>query len=592
MRSDNLDTRSRQLFDRGFRDLETRFDPEVSLVRNAFQPDRHQPHPSIWYAYCLLDRDGEGDVSLAEQIILRALDLQERRGGDPLGGNFRWFLEDEVVTDLNACQFVLEALVHLLLRVGDRLSGETKECIFASMKLAFCEAERLDVNWTYTNIYLLDVQNSILGGRLLAVDAVRERGEDRLHAWAERTKEAGAPHEFNSPTYSAVQINALAAIAQFAENEAIGKLALEMEQFVWRHVARYWHAPTMQLGGPHSRAYRRDVTGAPGFLKVVLYKLHGDPRLLAKTPYYAGPDSEGEVMVALTPYHCPPEAEQMFREPATRDVREQAGREMRLTARIRPEFSLGTMSRPYGVGKPPEPWPMHDSCILYYPKPAPPGYGVLYCRYRINAGPVGEPSRESAPPWLDIWDDGVFRTAQIGGRAIVAYGLSPRGQRPIDSLRLDIRLSGAQDGGDILVDGRLYEGGAIKMEPAEAVTIVDGDVYIGIVPLDPSRLGHGPSLIFWEDGRELVASIVNYEGPPKVFWEYRSLTGPFFKGNVKNGFALWVASRGDFDTAESFRAALRETPLSDEMTGSVRRIEWGTGSERLMLEYDLKELRL
>jgi len=88
MRSANLDTRSRELFDRGFHDLETRFDPEVGLVRNAFQPDRHQPHPSIWYAHCLLDRDGEGDVPLAEQIIPRALELQERRDGDPHAGNF------------------------------------------------------------------------------------------------------------------------------------------------------------------------------------------------------------------------------------------------------------------------------------------------------------------------------------------------------------------------------------------------------------------------------------------------------------------------------------------------------------------------
>ena len=58
---------------------------------------------------------------------------------------------------------------------------------------------------------------------------------------------------------------------------------------------------------------------------------------------------------------------------------------------------------------------------------------MLYCRYRINAGAVGMPSRDSVPGWLDIWDDGVFRTAQAGGRAIVAYGLTPRGQRPIES---------------------------------------------------------------------------------------------------------------------------------------------------------------
>jgi len=280
----------------------------------------------------------------------RALDLQELREGDPHCGNFRWFLEDEAVTDLNACQFVMEAFVWLLLQAGGRLTGPLKERIFGSMKLALCEAERLDVHWMYTNIYLLDVQNRILGGQLLGDEDFRRRGERRLAEWAQRTKEAGAPHEFNSPTYSAVQLNALAAIVQFARDDETRNVALELEQFVWRHVARYWHAPTMQLGGPHSRAYRRDVAGAPGFLKVLLYKLVGHARLLAKTPYYSGPDREGEVMVALTEYHCPPDAERMFREPATRAVQEGARPGTALVSRVVPEFALGTMSRPYGVG--------------------------------------------------------------------------------------------------------------------------------------------------------------------------------------------------------------------------------------------------
>ena len=195
---------SQELFDRGFGDLQGRFDPGVALVRSPFQPDRHQPHPSIWYAHCLLMRDGERDALLADEIIRAALALQECRETDPHYGNFRWFLEDEAVTDLNACQFVLEALVHLLIRAGDHLSRETNECIIESMKLAFGEAERLDVNWTYTNIYLLDVQNSILGGQLLNEATTRNRGEQRLADWAARTKDTGAPHEFNSPTYAAV----------------------------------------------------------------------------------------------------------------------------------------------------------------------------------------------------------------------------------------------------------------------------------------------------------------------------------------------------------------------------------------------------
>jgi hypothetical protein len=320
----------------------------------------------------------------------------------------------------------------------------------------------------------------------------------------------------------------LAALAQFAEDGATRRLAGEMEGFVWSHVARYWHAATMQLGGPHSRAYRRDVAGAPGFMKVLLYKLLGETRLVAPSPYYSGPDSEGEVQVALTEYHYPPEVGRMFREAETRDVREQVGPDMTLAARISPEFALGTMSRPYGVGEPPELWPQRNSCVLYYRKLSLAGYGVAYCRYRINAGAVGIPSRDSVPAWLDMWDDGVFRSAQDGGRAIVAYGLSPRGQRPLDSLRLDIRLLGALESGGVRVGERSYRDGILEAQPLEPIVVRDGEVFIGVVPLQATRLGHGSPVAVWREGQEMVISIMNYEGPARCSgstgrWRVRSI---------------------------------------------------------------------
>lgn len=52
-------------------------------------------------------RESNGDAGLADRIIRAALALQETRKDDPHCGNFRWFLEEPVLIDLNACQFVL-----------------------------------------------------------------------------------------------------------------------------------------------------------------------------------------------------------------------------------------------------------------------------------------------------------------------------------------------------------------------------------------------------------------------------------------------------------------------------------------------------
>lgn len=559
-----MDARSRELYEIGRADLGGRWDPALGLVRDPFLPDRHSPHHSLWLATYLLD---EGDITGASAIVERVLTMQERREGDPHHGNFRWHFEDGDVIDLNACQFVLEALVHMPL---DRLPDELRGRVHEAMRLALAEAQRLDVHWTYTNIYLHDAQNRILAGQIVGDAEIVAQGRARLEDWARRTREVGAPHEFNSPVYSAVDLNCLANVATHAVDPATRELALEMEQLLWRHFASFWHAPTMQLGGPHSRAYRRDVAGAPTFLKVVLYKLIGEKRLLAQTPYYAGYGAEGTGLIAQTTYHCPPDAEAMFREPATRTVRMAVALNphTEAVAHITPRFTLGTASRKYGVGARPEPWPMDDGCIAYWQRDEAPGYGVLYSRYRINAGPVGQQSREAAS-WHDIWEDGVFCAAQSGPRAVVGYGLTPRGQRPISSLRLDVRMLGVPDSAVMQTPTR----------PGEALMIADSGVFITIVPLAPTQLGHTPPIVVWRDADELVLSIVNYEGPPKQFWEYRSLSGPFWKGNVANVFALWIATEDD----------LAEGMAVDEQTdGTLRRITHND----VTLEYDLRDLRL
>jgi hypothetical protein len=284
----------------------------------------------------------------------------------------------------------------------------------------------------------------------------------------------------------------------------------------------------------------------------------------------------------------------MFRQTETREVRDAPSREMGMETAtyLTPEFALGTMSYPYGVGDPPEPWPQHNSCILYYVRNREPGYGVLYCRYVMNEGGPFASMHESGRTAVDRWDLGVFRTAQRRGDAVIAYGVLPYLLFPVSSLRLDVRLLGPDADSEVLVAGQPYrEDEPLTVPPGASVGIADGDVYIGLRAFEPTQLGHEAPIILWRDGQETVLSIYNYRGPAKVFWEYRTLAGPFFKGNVRNGFALRVASRLEYGSLADFVAALERTSLSDEVVGSRRRSAFGAGEAGLTLEYDLRDMQ-
>lgn len=113
------DEASRNLFDYGLRELERRFDAQAGLVRVDGNDSLHDLRDSLWYALCLL-LAGNSPNS-AGLIIRRVLGAQVADADDPHCGNFRWFYEDEAVFDLNAVEFAIERLVHILLRVADRL---------------------------------------------------------------------------------------------------------------------------------------------------------------------------------------------------------------------------------------------------------------------------------------------------------------------------------------------------------------------------------------------------------------------------------------------------------------------------------------
>ena len=576
-----IDARSRQLAEEGARLLASRWDEAAAMCLGAPHEHAagHDPRGTLAYAGVLF---AAGDSERARRAVRAVLAMQERTRAHAHLGNFRWMLEEETVRDLNAVEFLLDGLADLLRdhepAMGGALASEVRE----AMRLGLAEIDRLDVHPSYTNIFLSDACNRALCGQAIGDARVVTRGAERVDAWLAFTARSGAPHEYNSPTYLAVDIERMAKLAEHGAGAALRARALVAEQLLWRHAAAHWHPPTAQLVGPHSRSYFDGWTGAPGFLKLILWKLLGDDLLRAPSPYAARGREEGHLGIARGRFHPPADAIGLLQEKAYPyehiDVAD-AVRGQRLTTYMTRDYALGTASRAFTVGEPPEPWPGPNSLLLHVRREGAPGFAVLHLRYVVDDHDHGGHE--------ELIDEGTFVGAQVRNRALCAYGLQPR-LRPMRSAKLSLRMLGAGDG--VLIGGRRAGALPAAVRPGEAVTIDAGAAYVALVPLAPTEMGTGAGIELRRTGYLLALDVYNYRGPAKQFWEYRSLGGPFFKTNIRAACAVEVASREDFPGLEAFAAHIAATPLRDVGDGAVRTIRYGGVADAVTLRYDLRTM--
>lgn len=588
--------RARQLYEEGAAILDALWDEDAGLVRYETPFGvYHDARGSLAYADVLLRAGGADASARAERIISNVAAMQETRGQDAHYGNFRWLQEDAGVTDLNAVEFALDGLIGLLRDHGSVLSAETLALVRRMVALGLDEVDRLDVHPSYTNIALSDICNSVLGGEALGDDEYAARGARRLDEWWMHTNAAGGPHEYNSPTYVAVDLLRLAALAEGTADPEVALKARVAQERLWLHAAARYHAGLAQLAGPHSRSYRDGWTGAGGFLKLVLWRILGDRALRRETPFFPKGREEGHIGVALASLHCPEHIVASMRARRypyeARETVDAAGG-VDISTYMMESYAFGTSSQAYAVGDPPEPWPQCNSTLLYFRRDAAPGYGVLYARYIINDKGPGAVMHESVRTAEDHWEEGRHAGAQHRNRAIVAYGLVPR-TRPAHSYKLSVRMLGVTVESGIYVSGSRIERFPAVLAPGDSVVVAEGDAYIAIVPLEPSDMGSdAPIELNLADGL-LTLEMYNYRGPAKTFWEHRSQAGPFFKGNVRNAFVLEVAERGAFADADAFVRHIAAARIADSTdAGLEREIAYASEGGSISLRYSLRDMRV
>lgn len=583
------------------------FDPEYGLV--VVRTDlvtRHSGRASLEHARRLLAGGGAADCELAWRVVRRALDLQVLEEGHPHHGAFRFFDEDEEVTGLNVVSFVLQLLHAIWFDHADRLPADLRALILARVRLALGELERLDVHPRYTNPALMDAANCVVWGQILGDATAVAAGTGKLNRWIGLTAAAGAPYEFNSPNYLAVDLNMLALLAGHAGDPATRLKARLMEERVWLHAVLHYHTPTARLAGPHSRAYHRYMQGATdGVLDLIRQVVEGGRRPDARVPLRCPPHiaAWAEGQRAAYPYTVRETAG-----PAPSGTGQPADLATYFTA----AYCLGTAGRTYTSGQTGFDID-HEAnhCILHYryhaqpdrpAQAAEPGdrdssgaWRSLYTRFVTNDRYYGTIEQHALrTKQTNFYDQGLFAGHQHKNVAIALYGLEliDQGLSSVEALVVmpgPARPDALYAGGRALAVPRTPETQPVPLPDGEWILVEDGGIWVGILPLTRDQMGsrRGLELRALPTG-ELALAMPHYRGPEKWFWEYQSPHAAFYRRNIRSGCLLVVGERAVYPSLETFGAHLARAQVIDALDAhGVHTVGYHNADASLEIRYDL-----
>ncbi len=214
---------------------------------------------SLEYACDLMCRGKEKDVQRAERILWRVLSLQDRETDSETFGIWPYFLEESLsemdVPDWNMADFNAKRLYYLLKEHGERLSEESKERIKEALDMACKSIMKRNVGPWYSNISIMGAYVVMATGELLEKEELQAYALKRMEDLCEFNLKHGALQEYNSPSYTFIMLQDLAAIFRHVKNKGFVALAEKLNDLVWRCLAQHYHYRTAQWAGPHSRLY-------------------------------------------------------------------------------------------------------------------------------------------------------------------------------------------------------------------------------------------------------------------------------------------------------------------------------------------------
>ena len=539
----------------------------------------HATIPSAQLASELMASGAPAAIAEAAAIFRAVLACQEVRDTDPHQGNFRWELEDEVVEDLNAVQFVLFYCIPVLCKASDALPPALVAAMRRAVALGLEEIARIDVALAYTNIVLKDITNSCLGGQLLGDDNIGRRGREKLVRWMAHVDTYGLPAEYNSPNYASVAVRVLGRLAELTEDEHTRIRARTMLARLGLSAALHIHPGIGCWAGPFSRAYSHAVFNASAFnaddVRAWLDggqvpSWIGDLLQRPNVPQQIDETAHGEEPVALSTYHSP-------------------------------SFSLGVASCELKTQE--VIFIALQSSVFHaqYRLADSARCGVLFSRYILDDQWLSFQTTPSRAPGQVVPEEGHFYGVHEWGRAIGLY--APRGLNAWTrrtSAKAVLVWTEIEQVDEIWIGQHKVDSLPAEVPQGEVVVVGSGALWTAIQPLELTDLGGGAPIRLVELDGHLALEMYNYTGPAKTFWEMAK-PGSFYQGQPRCGFYAELAERTAYASGADFAAEVASGALIDEAvppatytTGSERplRVEYARDDRILGIEVDLYEWSL
>ncbi|HKJ85883.1 MAG TPA: hypothetical protein VKA06_07390 [Spirochaetia bacterium] len=477
----------------------------------------HVTRSAAGLARRLVENGTDIDLERAVGILESVLRCQETGDDDPHRGNFYWMAEDSVVADLNAVEFILAQMIPMLCDHRDRLTSFAPTLVadlLTAVTAGLDEIERLDVHVGYTNIAILDIYNTSLGGILLDDDSRRARARKKLEEWIGLTLHGGHPLEYNSPTYTPIALRSLASLADRTDDADVAVLARTMAARIALSVGLRLHRPTTRWAGPHGRAYHDSVREGTTAREQELL----DEML---------PTSYAWMQGLLDSDYLPTFVEE--------SVSPEQG--FTMTTLLERSFSLGTASKPFTS---------QSNAVISYITPG----SVFYTRYLTDDKWYGDFYHATdRSTTRNLLDEGLFYGVQEHGAVLGAY--APSSLEGASGAKAVLVWSDMSQIDEVLVGLKPVAEYPAVVPPGESVGVSVGGAYFVVQPLTSVPLGSGAGTHLVERDGSLLLELVQYRGQPKDFWELR-WPGGFYQGKPLNAFYLETAEKSDHASLSEF----------------------------------------